>query len=179
MFDSAMKDNNQKAIDIVKSTCSNSSGVRKTAFGILESMMFQHDQVEIPVNHRFHGDMYLREITLKKDTLLTGRIHKFDHFDIMLSGKIIVSTDDGQVKEMSGLNIMKGKAGKKRAGYVLEDTHWITIHSAQEQEPENMVEFLTVETFEELHEFNEHLALALKQINDHKEMIGYKEDLCQ
>lgn len=179
MFDSAMKDNNQKAIDIVKSTCSNSSGVRKTAFNILESMMLQHDQVEIPVNHSFHGDMYMREITLKKDTLLTGRIHKFDHFDIMLSGKIIVSTDDGKVKEMSGLNIMNGKSGKKRAGYVLEDTHWITIHSAQEQDPENMVEFLTVGSFEELHEFNEHLALALKKINDHKKMIGYKEDLCQ
>ncbi len=172
-----------KIIDILKFTSSELESERIESFNLLESMLLEHEQPEIPVTHRFHGDMYMREITLKKDTLLTGRIHKFDHFDIMLSGKIMVSTNDGEVKELSGLNIMKGKAGKKRAGYVLEDTYWITIHSAQEQDPENMIEFLTVGSFEELNEFNEQLALAIKQfeddrqiLTDHAEMICYEEE---
>lgn len=175
-----------KVVDILKFASSPVETDRAESFNLLESMLLEHEQPEIPVTHRFHGDMYMREITLKKDTLLTGRIHKFNHFDIMLSGRIVVSTDNGEVKELSGLNIMNGKAGKKRAGYVLEDTHWITIHSSPEQDPEGMVSFLTVESFKELNEFNEQLALAMKQfeddeqiLTDHAKMICSEEESCQ
>lgn len=134
----------------------------------LENIISQHEQVNIPVEHRFNGGIYAREITIPKGTLLTGRIHKFDHFDIMLSGDITVSTDNGEVKRLTGLNIMEGKAGKKRAGYAHEDTHWITFHSIDERDPEQMYEYLTCETFEELEQFNLLLADAME-----------KEGLCQ
>jgi len=171
MFDTAAQESDEKAIEIIQATSNVSKIERIKAFDNLESMILQYEQAVVPVVHRFCGDMYMREITLEKDSLLTGRIHKFDHFDIMLSGDISVSSDDGKVRRMTGLNIMEGKAGKKRAGWVHEETHWITIHSAQEQDPEGMVEFLTVETFEQLEEFQDHFALAMKQLNDDEQII--------
>ena len=80
---------------------------------ILEAEMFKHEQVEIPVEHRFVNGMYAREITIPKGTMLTGRVHKFGYVDIMLSGDITVATPDG-VKRFTGTNIFEGFAGRKR-----------------------------------------------------------------
>jgi len=175
-----------RSLAIVAAVSSIDIAERRGKINALEQAMLQEEQVSIDVNHRFNGGIYAREITIPKGTLLTGRIHKFDHFDIMLSGDISVSTDTGEVKRLTGLNIMEGKAGKKRAGYAHEDTHWITFHCAEERNPEEMYEFLTCGSFEELEEFNHLLEQAMKQI-EHDEAILTecaksivdKGDLCQ
>jgi hypothetical protein len=175
-----------KSLAIVAAVSSVDIQERRDKINALEVAMLQEEQVPIDVKHRFSGGMYAREITIPKGTLLTGRIHKFDHFDIMLSGDISVSTDTGEVKRLTGLNIMEGKAGKKRAGYAHEDTHWITFHSAEERNPEEMYEFLTCGSFEELEEFNHLLEKAMSQIEqderfltDHAKSLVAKEDSCQ
>lgn len=182
MIESNLQLGEEESLSIVSSVSK-----KREQMDSLELAMLQHDQVEIPVEHMFHGDMYARKIMIPKGTLLTGRIHKFDHFDIMISGDISVSTDTGEIKRLSGFNLMKGVAGKKRAGYAHEDTHWVTFHSAEEREPESMYEFLTCGSFEELEQFNENLSIALSQIeesekelSDHAEsiLIENKEDLC-
>lgn len=154
MSDSVEVSDEQKGIDIVGATCLASKGASIHALLALESKMKEYPQLDIPIDHHFHAGMYARELTIKAGTLLTGRIHKFDHFDIMLSGDITVSTDDGQVKRLTGLNIMQGKAGKKRAGYAHTDTHWITFHSTDERHEDEMLDYLTCETFDELDAFN-------------------------
>ena len=144
----------QKSIAIIGAACSPVKQEAREKIMALESVMAEYPQVDIPVTHRFCGNMYGREITIPKGTLLTGRIQKFDHFDIMLSGDMTVSTDSGEVKRITGTNIMEGKAGKKRAGYAHEDTHWITFHSAEVRDPEEMYEFLTCGSFDEFESFN-------------------------
>lgn len=141
-------------VEIVKSVCDPDIPAQREKLDQLEAILKTHEQAEIPVKHRFSGGIYAREITIPKGTLLTGRIHKFDHFDIMLSGDMTVSTDSGDVKRLSGLNIMEGTAGKKRAGFAHEDTHWITFHCSDERDPEEMYEYLTCGSFEELDQFN-------------------------
>lgn len=175
-----------KSLAIVAAVSSVDIAERRGKINALELAMLQEDQVPIDVNHRFNGGIYAREITIPKGTLLTGRIHKFDHFDIMLSGDISVSTDTGEVKRLTGLNIMEGKAGKKRAGYAHEDTHWITFHCSEERNPEEMYEFLTCGSFEELEEFNHLLEQAMKQIEHDEAVLTEcakaiidKGDLCQ
>jgi len=188
-----MKETNTKleesrSLAIVAAVSSIDIQERRDKLNMLEAAMLQEDQVHIDVNHRFNGGIYAREITIPKGTLLTGRIHKFDHFDIMLSGDISVSTDTGEVKRLTGLNVMEGKAGKKRAGYAHEDTHWITFHCAEERNPEEMYEFLTCGSFEELEEFNYLLEQAMKQIEHDEQVLtehaqaladGSKGELCQ
>jgi hypothetical protein len=175
-----------KSLAIVKAVSAVATEERRQKLSQLETLMLQEEQVEIPVEHRFSGGIYAREITIPKGTLLTGRIHKFDHFDIMLSGDVTVSTDNGEVKRLTGLNIMEGKAGKKRAGFAHEDTHWITFHSVDERDPEEMYNFLTCGSFEELEDFNLMLENALAQIEqdeqvlvNHAKAICSKGELCQ
>lgn len=109
----------------------------------MEEVMLEHEQVEIPVEHRFVNGMYAREITIPKGTLLTGRVHKFGYVDIMLSGDITVATPDG-VKRLTGVNIMEGVPGRKRAGYAHEDTHWVTVHKTDATSPKGIEDILTV-----------------------------------
>lgn len=174
------------SLALVQAVSMGATNERRKKLNDLETDLLQKDQVEIPVEHRFSGGIYAREITIPKGALLTGRIHKFDHFDIMLSGDVTVSTDNGEVKRLTGLNIMEGKAGKKRAGYTHEETHWITFHSAEERDHEEMYEFLTCGSFQELDNFNLMLENAMAQIEhdekvlaDHAKSICHKGEVCQ
>lgn len=110
-------------------------------------------QLDIPVTDYIHAGMYTRQITIPKDTIITGQIYKFDHFDIMISGDITVSTDTDKPKRFTGFNVFKGMSGKKRAGYAHEDTTWITVHAVQGESGEKIQKYLTADTFDELREF--------------------------
>jgi hypothetical protein len=129
----------------------------------LENYMLTQEQVEIPVVHRYVNGMYIREITIPKDTVLTGRVHKEDYVDIMLSGDISVATPDGLVR-LTGNNVLIGTKGRKRAGYAHEDTRWVTVHNVPiENSGENYVETMT---FFSLKEYESSLSQLLSKDGD-------------
>lgn len=138
---------NLALIDEVSST---DLATRRDKILALEKKAMQMPQVEIPVKHYIHGGMYIREITIPKGTMLTGAIYKFDHFDVMISGDMTVSSDAGESKRISGYNVFEGMRGKKRAGYAHEDTTWITVHPFTGQDGDEIQEFVTANSFEEL-----------------------------
>lgn len=119
-----------------------------------EEVALSMPQLEIPVKHYIHGGMYVREITIPANTAITGAIYKFDHFDIMIKGDITVSTDDGITRRLEGYNVFQGQSGKKRAGFAHEDTTWITVHPFTGDSGESIQEFITAQTFDDLHQFN-------------------------
>lgn len=115
----------------------------------LESELKKYPQVDVPFSDHYFGGIYARAVCIPKGTLLTGKIYKDDHFDIMLSGDITVSSDDG-VKRLKGFNIFDGKQGKKRAGIAHEDTFWITFCQSEYRQSGDYLDHLTVESFKEL-----------------------------
>ena len=142
------------ALKIIDDICVGGKKPNRENILAFESMAKTMPQIEIPVKHYIHGGMYGREITIPKDTVLTGQIYKFDHFDIMISGDITVSTDTGETKRLTGYNVFKGMSGKKRAGYAHEDTVWITFHPYTGVDGDAIQDFITADTFEELEQFN-------------------------
>jgi len=110
---------------------------------LMEDSLIAMPQVSIPVESLFVNGMYARKILIPKDTILTGRVHLADYFDIMLSGDITVATPEG-VKRFTGFNIFEGKKGRKRAGYAHEDTHWVTVHRTEIKDPDEFVNAMTV-----------------------------------
>lgn len=122
----------------------------------MESLMLEQPQVEIDVKEDFKNGLYTREILIPAGTLLTGRVHKHDYIDIMISGHIIVAIPDG-VFELKGYNVCDGKAGRKRAGYALEDTLWLTVH----REPEMLDNMFEQISFFSLAEYKEWKGIAL------------------
>jgi len=106
-------------------------------------------QTEIPVVHEFIDGLYRREITFKAGTLATGRIHKEDHMDVMLSGVMYVADEDG-FKCLKGPCTLTSRAGKKKAGYALTDVVWTTYHPTKSKTVEDVEQELFMEDFDEI-----------------------------
>lgn len=103
----------------------------------LEALMRREPQVEIEPVHYFAAGLYAREIHIKAGTLLTGKIHRTEHLNIVSKGRIIVWTEDG-MKEVAAPFTMVSRPGTKRVGYALEDTVWTTIHATTETDLEKL-----------------------------------------
>lgn len=80
-----------------------------------------------PIDKKYGCCVYARQIFLPKGHLIVGKIHKHAHLNFVLKGKISVATEfEKQVFEAPC--IFLSQAGVKRAGYVEEDTIWVTVH---------------------------------------------------
>lgn len=97
----------------------------------LEKSMRLMDQVELGVTHHFSKGVYARELFIPKGTVLTGKMHKHNHLNIMVYGDIEIASGEGS-KRMTGHCIFESRAGTKRAGFAHEDTLWVTIHATKE-----------------------------------------------
>ena len=111
--------------------------------------MLEQPQVEIEPTHYFADGIYAREIVIPAGTLLTGKIHRTRHLNIVSKGKIAVVTEDGQ-KIIEAPCTFVAEAGTKRVGFALEDTVWTTIHASQETDLEKLETELIAPSFEAL-----------------------------
>ena len=142
------------ALQLIDNICEGGKTPNRNNLLRLEEMNSKLPQLELPTRHFIHGGMYARELFIPKDTILTGAIYKFDHFDIMISGDITVSTDTGETKRLIGYNLFKGLSGKKRAGYAHQDTLWITFHPVTGNSGDQIQELITAQSFDDLDKFN-------------------------
>jgi hypothetical protein len=79
------------------------------------------------LRHEFEGGMYRRTIYMRKGDVLTSKIHKHDHFFVIVKGKLIVLDEKGEhliTAPYHGIT----KSGTKRLLMILEDTVWTTYH---------------------------------------------------
>ena len=90
-------------------------------------------EVEWPLDHIICNKTYVRQITLPKGALLTGRVHNYDHTSIISTGDVSVLTNEG-ITRITGPATWVSKAGTKRLIYVHEETIWSTIHSTEHTE---------------------------------------------
>ena len=93
----------------------------------LEGVLREMPQAEIKTTHHFAHGIYAREIFIPKGCMLTGKIHKTDHINVVSQGSITVWTEQG-MKRVSAPFCFVAKPGTKRVGYAHEDTVWTTFH---------------------------------------------------
>jgi hypothetical protein len=93
----------------------------------LEMLMREFPQRDIPTKHYFSQGVYAREITIPKDTILTGKIHKYSQLNILSKGDISVLTEEG-IKRVQAPFTIVSPPGTKRVAYAHEETIWTTIH---------------------------------------------------
>jgi hypothetical protein len=105
-----------------------------------EQTLLQMPQVECSVVHHFGPGVCIREVFMPAGTLAIGHKQKFDHLNIMLRGKVMIVTDDGNTQILTAPMIFTGKAGRK-IGHVLEDMVWQNIYATELTDPD------AVETF--------------------------------
>jgi hypothetical protein len=90
-----------------------------------------------PVVEEYGCCTYAREMFIPKDTLIIGKIHKHQHLNFILTGKVSVSTEFGQ-KEIEAPAIFISEVGLKRAVFAHEDTRWVTVHITKYTKEEDL-----------------------------------------
>lgn len=103
----------------------------------LEAEMKKMETIEISTRHYFAHGLYAREIFIPRGVLLTGKIHKTEHLNILSKGDITVWTEEG-MKRLQAPFTMVSLPGTKRVGYAHEDTVWTTIHGTAETDIEKL-----------------------------------------
>jgi quercetin dioxygenase-like cupin family protein len=104
----------------------------------LERAMREQPPLEIEPVHRFAPGLYAREITVPPGGLITGKIHRFAHLNIVSKGRIFVWTAEEGVREIVAPFSFVAPAGTRRLGLAVEETVWTTIHPTAETDLEKL-----------------------------------------
>ena len=90
----------------------------------LQAEVAKLPQYEPQTKHYFHGGMYCREVYRDAGVLVVGKVHKKEHFYLIVSGVVMVN--DGNPIEAPYL--MMSKPGTKRAVLSLTPVTCMTFH---------------------------------------------------
>lgn len=93
----------------------------------LQASLLTAPQLELPTNHYWADGMYCRELFRPKDTLIVGKVHKKEHFYIVVAGEVTV-VGDGIRTRIKAPCVMVSAPGTKRAVYAHEDSVCMTVH---------------------------------------------------
>ena len=107
----------------------------------LQAEIAKMPQVEPHTFHYFADGMYARVVPREKDTLLVGKVHKREHFYIVVMGSVAVLTETGPHIYEAG-SILISPPGTKRAVLALEDSVCMTVHRTDKRELEDIEEEL-------------------------------------
>mgnify|MGYP003132011356 CR=1 FL=1 len=99
---------------------------RDQIIDVFESRMSKMSQVEMPVKHIFTPGLYVREIQAKAGTILTSKIHKYEHPFVLSKGKLRIY--DSEIIELEAPFTGVTPAGTRRLIKILEDVIWTTFH---------------------------------------------------
>jgi hypothetical protein len=128
--------------------------------------MMDMPQVECPVKHWFAPGVYGREILLRKDSVVVGKIHNHAHLNIISRGKCSVMTEFGPmvIDATNEPVTFTSKPGTKRVVVALEDTVWTTIHlnPTDETDLEKLENEIIAKSYDALLSNNEALKIEVK-----------------
>lgn len=140
-----------------------------------EAHFLNMKQADCPVAHHFGPNIYVREVTLPAGIIAIGHHQKYEHLNIMLTGKVAVIDGDA-VRVLTAPMIFTGQPGRK-VGYVIETCVWQNIYSTSETNIDKLEDtFLDKsDTWEEYESDCAKLRHALRE----EDRIDFKEMLIQ
>lgn len=117
---------------------------RKENIAAVVDLLKQCEQPEMPITHRFSPGIYCREIFMPAlpggGTYVVGHIHKTRHWNIVLTGKAIVTIDEVS-EEIVAPFVFESDAGAQKLLHIIEDMRWLTVHA----NPDNITDIPTIE----------------------------------
>jgi len=96
----------------------------------LQGEMMKLPQAELKTEHYFANGMYARKVWRPAGCLIVGKVHKHEHFFMLMEGALIVWTDQG-MKEIQSGTILTSKPGTKRVTLALKDSIGLTVHRTE------------------------------------------------
>ena len=86
------------------------------------------DSEVFPLKHTFTDGIYIRQMSMKKDSFVIGKIHRHNHVWFLLTGHIRVVDENNAVEHLAPCYV-EAPAGSKRVIYAVEDSIWVNIHA--------------------------------------------------
>jgi len=146
--------------DINKSLESYSCDARASIIGFEEGLKdiegsFLGDSKVCPLVHRFSDQMYVREITIPADTVLVGKIHKHDHPNFLMKGRVRVVTEGAGEEMLEGPMSIISPPGTKRVLYAETELVWVTVHHnpSNTQDLKELEDLVIADSFEGYEKF--------------------------
>lgn len=96
---------------------------------MLQEEVSKLPQYQPETKHYFHGGMYCREVFRHAGVLVVGKVHKQEHFYLIVSGTVQITDGEGNAQEVTGPRLILSKPGTKRAVYAVTDTLAMTFHA--------------------------------------------------
>ena len=90
-----------------------------------------------PIHEEYGCGTYARQMFIPKGTLIIGKIHRHEHLNFIMKGRVSVSTEYGP-KFFEAPCVFVSEVGLKRAVYAEEDTIWVTVHQTKFTGEENL-----------------------------------------
>lgn len=81
-----------------------------------------------PRDESFGCFTYAREMSIPKDTVIIGKLHRHRHLNIISQGSVKVVTEHGEMHYEAPCTFIS-EMGTKRAVHAKEGTIWTTIHN--------------------------------------------------
>ncbi len=87
--------------------------------------IIHHDIV--PLKHSFADQLYIRQMEMKKGTLVVGAVHNHKHVWFLLTGHLTIACND-DVQDYEAPCYVISEAGSQRAIYANEDSIFVNVH---------------------------------------------------
>ena len=105
---------------------------------VLQRELSKLPQYEAPTEHIFHGGTYCRQVWRPADCVIVGKVHKKEHFYMVVFGTVRITDGDGATVEVTGPQLILSKPGTKRAVYAVTDALCMTIHRVESKTIEDV-----------------------------------------
>jgi quercetin dioxygenase-like cupin family protein len=107
----------------------------------LQRELLKLPQIEPETKHYFADGMYAREVFRKAGTLIVGKVHKKEHFFVLIQGELSLWTEAG-MKRVKAPFLWVSQPGTKRVTYAHEDSTAMTVHQVSSNDLEAIEEEL-------------------------------------
>lgn len=115
----------------------------------LEEAMKELPQIEISVFHYFAKGLYAREVRIPKGALCVGKIHRHEHLNILISGKIRIQSEDADIVVEAPATFV-ASAGVKKVLFAIENTVFMNVLATDITDIEEIDKAHVCDTYEEL-----------------------------
>ena len=109
---------------------------------------------EFPLKHSFADQIYVRQMNMKKDTLVVGAIHNHLHVWFLLTGSLTIVTETSNEDFIAPCYVIS-KPGAKRVIYAHEDSIFVNIHKNPDniQDIDQLEAIIVSKTYKEYEEY--------------------------
>lgn len=88
-------------------------------------------QYEPKTEHYFHGGMYVRKVYRDANVCLVGRVHKKEHFYIVVSGEILVTDGVNEPQHFKAGDVICSMPGTQRSVVSITPAVTLTVHKTR------------------------------------------------